>query len=93
MTFLVRFKSVRPTEEFLVSYHRLPLVIQEAVNGALRDLASEQIPASRCVRQLPGSTNPRVYTLKPTWNEPYLLSFEADGEVAVLRGVNRYEII
>lgn len=93
MTLPKRFRFVRPTEEFSKSYRSLPQVIQEAVNSALHDLVSEQIPASRCVRPLTGSSNPNVYTLKPTWNEPYLLSFEAEGEIAVLRGVSTYEVI
>jgi hypothetical protein len=93
MTLPARFSAVRLTEEFKLSYRLLPPVIQEAVNGALRDLVSEAIPESRCLRPLKGSNNPNVYTLKPTWNEPYLLSFEAVGDIAVLRGVSIYEVI
>ncbi len=93
MTLPRRFRYVRATEEFVNAYRCLPPVIQEAVNAALRDLVSEEIPESRQVRPRSGSSNPAIYTLKPTWNEPYLLSFEAEGETAVLRNVAIYEVI
>jgi len=36
-----------------------------------------------------GSNNKNIYTMKPTWNEPYLISFEVRGSLAILRNIYR----
>jgi len=89
MTLPSRILSIRRLDRFKEAYRDLPLVIKEAVDGCLRDLVSEEIPQSRCVQPMRGSNNKNIYTMKPTWNEPYLISFEVRGSLAILRNIYR----
>jgi len=80
-------KAVRPTDKFKAEYRRQPQVIQQAIDAALRNLVSDPVPESLGITPLTGSSNPNVYTFRPTWNEPYLVSFEMQKQVAILRSV------
>lgn len=86
--------AVRVTERFAKDYKRLPVDIRRLVDDCINDLALDPIPNSRRPHSIsPAGRRPQVFSLDVTTNKAYKLSFELDGNCAVLRRVGTHREI
>lgn len=81
------------TERFKKDYKKLSPDLQKAVDDCITDLAKDPIPASRRAHRINTGQFPKVFSLDVTSNKSHKLSFEIDGNQAVLRRVDTHREI
>jgi len=89
----VKITSLQRKAKFDKDFKALPVDLQVPVKTAVADLLKDPIPASRRLHHLTGFKNPKVYTIDVLPNHAYKLSFEVDGEAAILRRVTAHKTI
>ncbi|MEJ2687936.1 MAG: hypothetical protein P8124_12185 [Gammaproteobacteria bacterium] len=85
---ITRFKKL---SRFKKAYKDLPKHLQSEVDGTIRDLGRPKPPHGRRLKQMRGYKNPKVWEIRV--NAKYRMTFELDGETAVLRNVGPHDIL
>lgn len=86
------FKSVNPNMPgFLQSLKKV--ADRQMVNDAIADLLKDPLPSALDFKKLKDHKRPNIYTVMLCGNHAYKLSFEIQGEVAVLRRVGTHKQI
>lgn len=85
---------VRLTSRFERDYKSLSVDVQKQVLACIKDLALDPIPSARRAHSItPAGRRPQVFSIDVSSNKAYKLSFEIDGDCAVLRRVGTHREI
>ncbi|MYM65386.1 hypothetical protein GTP45_00880 [Pseudoduganella sp. FT55W] len=85
--------TLKRLPRFERDYKSLSSKLQQAVAAAVADLMKHPIPNSRRLHSLRGHRNPKIFTIDVMSNHAYKISFEIDGETAILRRVATHKHI
>lgn len=88
-----RIRRIQWTERFKRAYQALSPELQRETEEAIRDLVKEYVPNSRRLAPLGGYKNPKVYVVHVTRNHSHKMSFEVDGDLAILRTVDTHKVL
>jgi hypothetical protein len=88
-----RIRRIQWTERFKKAYKSLSPEIQREVHDVLLDLVKEYVPNSRRMAPLGGYKNPKVFVVHVTSNHSHKMSFEIQGDPAILRTVDTHKAI
>ena len=83
----------RPKKRFKRDFKRLPVEVKKQVKEALGALLESPPPSWIRFEKLKGYRNPNIFSIHATRNHSYKISFELDGDVAVLRRVGSHKKI
>lgn len=78
---------------FRASAKKLAPGIKEHLKSALKDLVKNPQPKRLRLEKLQGNNKPPVYTIHITPNHSHKMSFEIEGDVALLRLVGTHKEI
>lgn len=90
---IIRFVDLTSYASFALSVKKLPVDIQSQLKNVLKDLIKDPQPKKLRLEKLSGYKNPGIYTVHITSNHSHKMSFEIDGDVAVLRTVGTHKEI
>lgn len=82
----MRISKLAYTRKFERDLKALSPELLSAAKEAVRDLLEDPVPSVRRLHSLAGH-KPKVYTIDVLSNHAYKISFEIDGETAILRRV------
>lgn len=85
--------SIAFTDRFKKDYKSLPGNLQQAVDACIADLAKDPIPTSRRSHRINQGQFPKVFSVDVTSNKSHKLSFEINGDQALLRRVGTHREI
>lgn len=78
---------------FKRSFSKLPNDIKELTLTALEKLLLDPQPKRLRLEKLKGNNKPPIYTIHVTPNHSHKLSFEINGDMAILRRVDTHKVI
>lgn len=87
----VILRKVVPKESFKKDYKKLDLKLQQRVDAKLKDLLKNPHVHGLAFEKLKGYKRPDIYTIHVTGN--YKISFEIQGDRAILRRVSDHDTI
>lgn len=76
---------------FRRAYKNLDAPLQQEVNALLEELINDELSHGRKLKPMKGYRNPKIWEVRVTQN--YRLTFEVEGEVAVLRNVGTHNVL
>lgn len=86
-------KHVEWLPRFKRDYKKLSPELQQATKNAIRDLLVDSIPGNRRFEKLRGYRDPSIYTIHVTSNHSHKISFEINGDIALLRRISSHKEI
>ena len=89
----IAFKSIEFTESFKKQYKKLEPSLKEAVQQVFKEMRKNPLPANLRFHSLNGYKNPRIYTVDVFGNKSHKISFEIDGQRAILRRIATHKEI
>lgn len=72
---------------------KLPVEIKDQAKEALKKLLDDPQPKSIRLEKLSGYKRPDIYTIHATANHSHKISFELEGECAVMRRIDTHKRI
>jgi mRNA-degrading endonuclease YafQ of YafQ-DinJ toxin-antitoxin module len=87
------FKNVHFKDKFKSQYKKLQPVLKEAADRTIKDLLKAPLPSTLRFHSLGGYNNPRLFTVDVTPNKSHKISFEIEGETAILRRIGTHKEI
>lgn len=93
MNRIIRKIDVATNPGFALSAKKLPDDIKQFLGKALVELLESPQPKRLRLEKLKGNNRPPIYTIHITPNHSHKLSFEINGDVAVLRVVGTHKEI
>lgn len=87
------FTKVVFTDPFKKQYKKLEPSLRAAAQQAFKDMYKDPLPASLRFHSLNGYKNPRLFTVDVCSNKSHKISFEIDGETAILRKIATHKEI
>lgn len=93
MNRIIRAIDVASNPSFALSAKKLPDDIRQKLKEALIELLKDPQPKRLRLEKLKGNNRPPIYTIHITANHSHKLSFEIEGDVAVLRIVGTHKEI
>lgn len=79
--------------EFKRELKKLPDVVQKNSRQAMRDLLSYPQPKKLRLEKLQGNNKPPIYTIHANPNHSHKISFEIEGDVAIMRKIGTHKEI
>ena len=86
-------RSLVLPERFRKLLGKLPEDIKAAAKQALKDLKKNPQPGYLKLEKLKGYRRPDIYTIHFTGNNSHKMSFEMDGDKAIMRSVGTHKLI
>lgn len=93
MKMVIRKIDVEAYPRFVSDVKRLPDNVRDFLKSALQDLIKDPRPKRIRFEKLKGKNKPPIYTIHVTPNHSHKLSFEINGDVAILRRVDTHKVI
>lgn len=84
-------RRIQYKERFKKAYKKLDPRIQGEVDETIEDLLKDVPPPGRQVKKMSGHHNPDIWEIRVTKN--FRLTFERDGETAILRNVDNHDLL
>ena len=83
--------AIRLTDRFVKDFKSLPIDLQKQVEACIKDLGVDPIPNTRRAHRISiAGHRPQVFSVDVSSNKSHKLSFEIDGNTAVLRRVGTH---
>ncbi|EBV3064560.1 hypothetical protein DOC39_22415 [Salmonella enterica subsp. enterica serovar Veneziana] len=93
MNRIIRSVDTTTYGSFSASAKKLPVEVLECLKQAVKDLLKDPQPKRIRLEKLKGNNRPPIYTIHVTPNHSHKLSFEIDGDKAILRVVGTHKEI
>lgn len=82
------------TKRFQSDFKRLSVDIQKKALECIEDFSRDPLPESRRPHRVnPGGEVPKVFSMDVTSNKKYKLTFQFDGDTAILRRIGSHDEI
>lgn len=90
---IIRSIDATTNTTFVASVKKLSNEVKSYLKEALKELLKSPQPKKLRFEKLQGNNKPSVYTIHITPNHSHKLSFEMDGDIAILRRVGTHKEI